>query len=404
MTQIVDAAQSEEQRQPGTESDVAHGRFTELVIRRRGIVVVVTLLLMAAAGLAATRVRLNADFVTYLNAKDPLVRAYNYVGEVFGGNETGMVLVTASDIYQPEVLSLIDELTETYQTVEGIEYATGLTNTLEFTATEWGVEVGRLVRRDALPATAAEVAALRRRVEANPRLSGNLVSKDGTLAAIQLRFASGGEERQATNFATAQRVGRATEELLAARGAPADVAVYFGGLPFLMYNMTMLIAGNMATLIPLMVGFLVLVLYLGLRRWTGVVYPLTVVLVSSVLVLGVMGVFGLRMDLLSGLAPVVLIAKQLPRDPGPAHPDYDHDDGRLRQSGDLGLRGHPPVRSANCAGTLFRSDRHPHAPAGTGGVWGRCTAASHQGGGDRSDGPTRARRGAWPGGRARRGA
>ncbi len=303
-----ETAEPEDGRQLGIEPDYVHGRFTRWVIRRRGIVVVVTLLLTAAAGLAATRVRLNADFVTYLNAKDPLVRAYNSVGEVFGGNETGMVLVTAPDVYQPDVLSLIEELTETYQAVEGIEYATGLTNTLEFTATEWGVEVGRLVRRDALPATAAEVAALRHRVEANPRLSGNLVSTDGTLAAIQLRFASGGEERQAANFATAQRVGRATEQVLAARGSPDDVAVYFGGLPFLMYNMTMLIAGNMATLIPLMVGFLVLVLYLGLRRWTGVVYPLTVVLVSSALVLGVMGVFGLRMDLLSGLVPVVLIA------------------------------------------------------------------------------------------------
>jgi predicted RND superfamily exporter protein len=75
-----------------------------------------------------------------------------------------------------------------------------------------------------------------------------------------------------------------------------------------MYNMTLLIVGNLAILIPLMIGFLVLVLYLGLRRWTGVVYPLTVVLVSSVLVVGVMGVFGLSMDLLSGLVPVVLIA------------------------------------------------------------------------------------------------
>jgi predicted RND superfamily exporter protein len=220
----------------------------------------------------------------------------------------GMVLVTAPDVYQPKVLSLIDDLTELYQRTDGIDYATGLTNTLEFTATEWGVQVGRLVRGDALPATAAEVAALRQRVEANPRLVGNLVSDDGTVVAIQLRFATAGTERQATNFATAQRVARATETLLAARASPNTVAVYFGGLPFLMYNMTMLIAGNLAILIPLMVGFLVLVLYLGLRHWTGVVYPLTVVLVSSVLVLGVMGLFGLRMDLLSGLVPIVLIA------------------------------------------------------------------------------------------------
>jgi predicted RND superfamily exporter protein len=304
---ICDAVGSEGQRQSGIDSDGAHGRFTEWVIRRRGVVLTVALLLMAVAGLAATRVRLNADFVTYLNAKTPLVRAYNYVRDVFGGNETGIVLVTAPDVYQPEVLSLVDELTDAYQAIDGVDYATSLTNTLEFAGTEWGIEVGRLVRRDALPATGAELAELRRRVGANPRISGNLVSADGTLAAIQLRFANGGEDRQATTIATVERVVGATRALIDAGGGPSGVEVHFGGMPFLMYNISLQIAKNMAVLVPLMVAFLVLVLYVGLRHWTGVVYPLAVVLVSSVLVLGIMGVLGLPLDLLSGLVPVVLI-------------------------------------------------------------------------------------------------
>jgi predicted RND superfamily exporter protein len=307
MKQVAEAVESDEQRQRRTESDGAHGSFTQLVIRRRGVVLTVTLLLVGVAALAATRVRLNADFVTYLNAKNPLVRAYNYVGDVFGGNETGMVLVTAPDVYQPAVLLLLDELTEAYQAIDGVDYATSLTNTLEFAGTEWGIEVGRLFRRDALPATEGELAELRRRVGANPRISGNLVSADGTLAAIQLRFANGGEDRQSTTFATVQRVVGATRALIDADGEPPGVEVHFGGMPFLMYNISLQIAKNMAVLVPLIVAFLVLVLYLGLRHWTGVVYPLVVVLVSSVLVLGIMGVLGLPIDLLSGLVPVVLI-------------------------------------------------------------------------------------------------
>ena len=44
-----------------------------------------------------------------------------------GANETGLVLVTAPDVYQPEVLSLVDELTEIYRRTERIDYSTGLT-------------------------------------------------------------------------------------------------------------------------------------------------------------------------------------------------------------------------------------------------------------------------------------
>ncbi|NIU77045.1 MAG: hypothetical protein GWN71_26870, partial [Gammaproteobacteria bacterium] len=41
--------------------------------------------MVAVAVLGATRIRLNADFVSYLSAEDPLVQAYHYVARTFGG-------------------------------------------------------------------------------------------------------------------------------------------------------------------------------------------------------------------------------------------------------------------------------------------------------------------------------
>jgi hypothetical protein len=54
----------------------SHGRFTESVIRQRRVVVLITLALPIAAGLATMRISLKGDFVTYLNAKNPDVRAW----------------------------------------------------------------------------------------------------------------------------------------------------------------------------------------------------------------------------------------------------------------------------------------------------------------------------------------
>ena len=64
----------------------------------------------------------------------------------------------------------------------------------------------------------------------------------------------------------------------------------------------------MMVLIPLMLLLLIVVLYLGLRHWTGVVFPLTVVVFSTVWITGFMGLWGLQFDLLTGIMPVVLIA------------------------------------------------------------------------------------------------
>jgi predicted RND superfamily exporter protein len=266
-----------------------------------------TLALTVAAVPGALRLRVNADFVTYLSADNPVVRAYHYVAKVFGGNETGVVLLTAPDVYRPDVLALIDSLTVAYESIDGVAYATSLANTLDFAATEWGVEVGRLIRRGAIPTAPSELDALRQRISVNPRLVGNLVSPDGTVAAIQLRLATDTAAGQVATLGTVERVIQTTADLVDGPMRATPVAAHFGGMPFLMYQIALQITENMVLLVPLIVTLLVVVLYVGLRHWSGVLYPLLVVVVSSVVVLGVMGLLGLSIDLLSGLVPIVLI-------------------------------------------------------------------------------------------------
>lgn len=281
--------------------------LAETVIARRRWVLGLVLAITAVTGYGATKVRLNADFATYLNQKNPLVRAYNYIGETFGGNSVGLVLVTAPDVFQPDVLRAIDRLTDAYRDVEGIAYVTSLTNVVDFRSVDGGIEVGRLVGGRELPRTPEEVAELRGRVMQTDRLVGDLVSADATAAAIMLRFAGGGSVGS-ERFDTALRVREATDAALGRDPLPEGTAVYFGGMPFLVYNMTLLVSGNMRVLAPLMGGVLLLILFLGIRAWGGVVYPLTVVVVSTLWTVGAMGFLGLKMDLLTGIMPVILLA------------------------------------------------------------------------------------------------
>jgi uncharacterized protein len=282
-------------------------RLADIIIARRRWVVGVVLALTATAGYGLTKVQLNADFATYLKQSNPLVQAYNYIGDTFGGNSIGLVLVTAPDVFEPEVVDAIDRLTEAYRDIEGIGYVTSLTNVVDFRKVEGGIEVGRLVAKGQLPRTEEESRALRARVMDTDRFVGNLVSEDATAAAIMLRFA-GGAKAGMERFNTALRVRNATEGVTSVEPLPEGIELYYGGMPFLIYNMTLLVSENMTVLAPLMVGVLLLVLFLGIRAWGGVVYPLTVVLVSTVWTVGLMGYLGLRLDLLSGIMPVILIA------------------------------------------------------------------------------------------------
>ena len=282
--------------------------LADSAIRRRRVVILAVAALTLLAAYGATKVRLNADFSTYLDESTPLVQQYNYVGETFAGNSIGMVLVTAPDVFAPDVLGLMDRLTAAYGDVEGIEYVTSLTDVIDFKKTEGGLEVGPLISTGQLPRTRQAADSLKARVMEKDRFVGNLVSDDGTAAAIMLRFAGGGPLRGVNQYTTALRVSSLTEAVAPPDVLPEGTELYFGGMPFLIFNMTTLITGNMMVLVPLMIGVLLLVLFVGLRGWGGVAYPLTVVLISTVWTVGAMGFLGLRMDLLSGLMPVILIA------------------------------------------------------------------------------------------------
>lgn len=282
-------------------------KLADLAIRYRWAVIVGVVTVTAVLGWRATKVGLNADFSTYLSQNDPLVMQFNRIGEIFGGNSFGIALVTAEDVFTKENLELVQRLTETFRNVEGINDVTSLTNVVDFRKTDWGMEVGKLLPRGEIPLTPQELATLKSYVVQNDRFEGNLVSKDGTTTVVILRFA-GGSDQVINQFATSFRVKAATESVLAREGLPAGTKIFYGGTPFLIFNMTLLITENLVILVPLMLVVLLSVLYLGFRHWAGVVFPLLVVIVSDIWIVGIMGLMGLEFNLLSGIMPVILLA------------------------------------------------------------------------------------------------
>ncbi len=282
-------------------------RLADFVIRRRWYVIASVVLVTLLLAWQAMNVGLNADFSTYLRQDDPLVKEYNRIGDVFGGSSVGIVLVSGKDIFTKENLELVRKLTAAYQDVEGIAYVTSLVNVTDFRKTDFGFEVGKLLDRGKIPRTPEEMQALRTYVMQNDRYEGNLVSDDGATTAIVLRFAGGGKDA-ISRFAISLRIKEVTDAVAPPDALPADTRVYYGGMPFLIFNMTLLITNNLYVLVPLMVFVLVLILFIGFRHWAGIVFPLLVVLISDIWLVGLMGVFGYNFDLLTGIIPVLLLA------------------------------------------------------------------------------------------------
>ena len=114
----------------------------------------------------------------------------------------------------------------------------------------------------------ATVAAPKQYFMQKDRYLNRLVSADATTAAIVLRF-QGGNAKAINQFATSLWVKDTAEQVLARLQVLENTRLYFRGMPFLIFNMTLLITENLTVLAPLMVLILILTLYLGFRHWAG---------------------------------------------------------------------------------------------------------------------------------------
>ncbi|WP_445664356.1 efflux RND transporter permease subunit [Fodinibius sp. AD559] len=282
-------------------------RLADLVIRYRWWVIILTLILTGILGWNTLSVTLNADFSTYLSQDDPVVKEYNRIGDKFGGNDVGVALLSSDQVFTPANLKTIDRLTKAYEEIEGVSYVTSLTNVIDFKETEWGLEVGKLIDPEQIPTEEAELKELQSYVLGNDRYTGNLISDDSKAAAILLQFEGSGPTGS-NQFLTSLRIKEVTDSVRSSFNEVPESKLYFGGSPFLVYNMTLLIGENLTTLIPIMIFLLILILYLGFRHWAGVLFPMIVVSVSVIWVTGFMGILGLEFDLLTGIMPVVLLA------------------------------------------------------------------------------------------------
>jgi predicted RND superfamily exporter protein len=82
-------------------------RLANLIIKFRWWVILLTTLLTGYFGWIMLSVSLNADFSTYLSQDDPAVQEYNRIGDIFGGNDVGVVLLSGENVFTIQNLEII---------------------------------------------------------------------------------------------------------------------------------------------------------------------------------------------------------------------------------------------------------------------------------------------------------
>ncbi|MFO8034346.1 MAG: efflux RND transporter permease subunit [Candidatus Bipolaricaulota bacterium] len=270
-------------------------RWSKLVTSYPKVTIIAVLALTVLFAVWIPGLEIDNSIDGMLPADHPARELYDEVDETFGGTDIIIVALESNEVYSESTLRQVLELTRTLEGVEGVNEVISLA-----TANRMEGREGTLVVRDLMaevPASQADRESLQEYVMSRSLYVNNVVSADGRYASFVIELRADADD--AAVYEEIQSIVEAesnSDELFVA-GGPAVNA-----------EMTRYMQADLATLTPIVLLVLAVVLYLSLRSAQGVLLPLALVAISVVWTVGLMAWTGTAMAMISTTLPVMLLA------------------------------------------------------------------------------------------------
>ena len=276
--------------------------YMEWVIRYRYAIIAMTLLVTAFAVFQAKNLTIIIDPNTMLPLSHPYTSTTIEVEKVFGLKNIVVVGITPKqgDLYQATVLKKVQSITAALLKAEGVMPESMLSlaasRAKNIIGTAEGMEAKQLMPR--VPNNAAQMQALRVAVNNNSVYLNTIVSKDGKTAAIVAQF----KDLPGGFRAIQEQVDNIVD-----RERDDSVEINVSGLPSYLSHVE-IYSERMSFLLPIAILVLGLVLFAAFRSRQGMFLPLATAIFAVAWGLGVMGTFGVPMDVFNATTPLLILA------------------------------------------------------------------------------------------------
>jgi hypothetical protein len=263
------------------------------------VVIVLMTLLSVIAIRGVFSLRIDTSTEGMILSGSPEHQYYKKSTEKFGTDNITIVYVRDEDLFTPEKIAALEDLAYSLEEVEGVVRMESLFTVTDFRNVDGFLEANPLI--DWLPETGEEALEIKQNTLSNPLLIGNLVTKDGKGAAINLYV----DENEADSDFNI-RFSRAVDEIIAEKGEPFDTAFQLG-LSYTRRLISENIISDQIKLVPLSIIVLLLVLTVTMRSTSGAALPLITAGTSVLWTAGFMGYAGIPINLLTVIVPSLIV-------------------------------------------------------------------------------------------------
>ncbi|MFK7896723.1 MAG: MMPL family transporter [Myxococcota bacterium] len=282
--------------------------FFEFPIRRPGWVVLIAFL---ATAFFVTRIvdpvsrelslKIDPSFDAIL-PDDAYARVfYDWTQEEFGDDQSLIIGLTLDDVFTVEHLQLIERISDKLEELPGVDYVTSLATADHIQSV--GDEVDIRPFLDPTPQLAADAVRIRNALEGNPVYAGNLVSADARSTAFIVYVDDTPEQTFTDEGLDLGMLAAVEEEVAEVPGAE----VFMSGTAQMRSATSRVLRGDLAFMLPAVLGLMALIAALSFRSPRGVGVPILTILLATIWTLGVMAWASIPINLVTTTVPVLML-------------------------------------------------------------------------------------------------
>lgn len=245
--------------------------------------------------------RVDNSLEVWYRDDDPNWLTYREFQEQFERDEIVFLSFKSEDVFRPEILEKIKDLTEKLEALPYVDRVVSLTNVEHFQGDDGILRVSDLVEE--IPEDEAGLRSLREKALSNPLYRDNILSADGATTAILVRL-----EEAEKGVNVHRRVTDLMEAFCERESEEGKYTFHLAGVPILVGLEDRASTDDAVLEYTLSFFFVVAVLYFMYRRWIYVFISLAVVVIANIWIHGMMALCGSTYNMISTiLATLVMV-------------------------------------------------------------------------------------------------
>jgi predicted RND superfamily exporter protein len=265
----------------------------------------ISLLLVAAATMGTSRLQVASGVDIFFADDDPHLIAEKQLKSTYGREDNILLVIEAqsSDLFTPENLSLLHDLTQKAWLVPSAKRVDSISNYLHPEVAGDDIDIRALIA-DTAELSPTRIEKIKQISLSEPALVGRLISPDGAVAAININLLLPEQDTPAAIAAAVNSARALAEDAMATM---PGLTIHLTGWAVTEQTLAEVTAKDAATLMPVLFMLVLAALALILRSALAAVCTVVVIALSVGVGMGFAGWAGISLNSVNVSAPTIIL-------------------------------------------------------------------------------------------------